>query len=873
MNLANRSSQARDFFAPAIRVMRRLRYPQKFALVGFFVLLPLIFLMSQYLAGINGDIAFAQKEQRGLVYNAPVFNLLEMVQRHGVLSLVTDFQDARDAEQAQIEEVIAQVDRTDREFGVLLEVSDVWASFKTSWESLKADLPTLDAEQIAQRHIALSEHLLSLITRSGNNSNLILDPDLDSYYLMDTVITKLPLGTHYLNEIWLYGMISSIEGSISPEDNARLAILLNVANANLSYNLVGFGYSMEYNPSLASTLNPLLEGYASTLPTLDIILEDEFRLSEQSESTILQVTPDEFIDQMSPLAATNFAFYDSIAEQLNRLIQIRVDGFQAQRDIVTFFTILALLLTVYLLIGFYLAVKETIAHLELASERMVKNEMDGAVILKSQDELAEVAASFNNIASELIRARDQALDASRAKGVFLANMSHELRTPLNAILGFAQLLERDTKLTGEQKENVAVIGRSGEHLLALINNVLEMSKIEAGRITLNENAFDLHRMLKGLQEMMEVRAQAKQLQLIVDMETDIPRFYRGDESKLRQVLINLVGNAIKFTSEGGIAVRVGYANMKLHVEVEDTGEGIADFEMPTLFDAFVQTTSGRKSKQDGTGLGLPLSQQFVHLMGGDISVTSEPGKGSIFKFSADAIPADSADVDVLKKSRRVVGLVPGQSNFKILIVDDKFENRHLLGKLLKSVGFEIAEAENGQEAIQKWETWEPQLIWMDMRMPVMDGYEATKRIKATTRGQATVIIALTASAFEHERNIITSVGCDGFIAKPFREGDIFDAIGKHLGAEFVYEDQQSDEPTPLRDKKPVLTASTLASQSPAWTRALHEAALQGDTEGIYALLNQLPDSEKVIKDSLSEMVKTYRYDLIVDLVEKAEANP
>jgi len=862
------------FFTPAIRVMHRLRYPQKFALVGVLLLLPLLFIMSQYLASINADIAFAERERLGLDYNAPVLGVLQALQRHGVLSLdPTTLQDALNAEQAQLERAISAVDAIDRELGILIEANDDWANFKSEWVRLKNDLPALAGEDSARRHIVLSENLLSLITVVGNNSNLILDPDIDSYYLMDTVITKLPLATHYLNQIGLYGTLSLLEGTVSPENRTRLSILMNLANANLNANRTGFGYSIEYNPSLQAQIDPLLAGYVATGEAIPALVETDLQLSPATGSPPLPMTPSAFFDHVSPLAASNFAFYDGIAGQLETLLQKRIDNFQAQRNFVLLFALVALLLTVYLFVGFYLAVRETISHLELASQRMIKNELDGAVVLNSKDELAEVAVSFNAIASELIRARDQALDASRAKGTFLANMSHELRTPLNAILGFSQLLERDKKLNEDQKENVEVIGRSGEHLLALINNVLEMSKIEAGRIALNEHGFDLHRLLKGLQEMMEVRAQSKQLHLLMDLEPDVPRYYRTDESKLRQVLINLVGNAIKFTHEGGIAVRAGYVNNQLHFEIEDTGDGIAPHEIPTLFEAFVQTASGKQSKSDGTGLGLPLSRQFVRLMGGEITVMSEAGKGSIFKFNVNAALVDASDIEVTKRARRAIGLVPGQISYRILIVDDKFENRHLLGKLLKSVGFEVAEVENGQEAIAKWETWEPHLIWMDMRMPVMDGYEATKRIKATTKGQATVIIALTASVFEHERNIITSIGCDGYVAKPFREADIFDTMTTHLGVQFVYDDQQADETTPLQAKKPALTASTLASQAPEWRGALQVAALQGDAEGIYDLLKQLPDSEKAIKDGLSEMVKTYRFDLVVDLTEQAGATP
>ncbi|MCK4724538.1 MAG: response regulator, partial [Anaerolineales bacterium] len=415
---------------------------------------------------------------------------------------------------------------------------------------------------------------------------------------------------------------------------------------------------------------------------------------------------------------------------------------------------------------------------------------------------------------ELKLAKEAAEDANQAKSVFLANISHELRTPLNAILGFSQLMIRSANIASsemenlnpDQRENIEVINRSGEHLLGLINDVLEMSKIEAGRATLSEDNFDLYRMLEGLEDMFRLRAEDKGLALDCDRDADLPQYLFADEGKLRQIVMNLVGNAIKFTDAGGVVVRtrldlestldaadsLGEGQYMLHVEVEDTGAGIPAEDIELVFDPFVQSDSGQVA-QEGTGLGLSISRQFAHLMGGEISAVSQVNDGSTFTLRVPVIVADDTEIADHLRTSQVISLAPDQPDYRILVVDDKYVNRSLIVKLLSPLGFEVREAANGQEAIDVWESWDPHLIWMDMRMPVMDGYQATRQIKSTTKGQATVIIALTASALEEDRNIILSEGCDDYLRKPFRENVLFAALEKHLGVRFITQEVRVDE--------------------------------------------------------------------------------
>jgi signal transduction histidine kinase/ActR/RegA family two-component response regulator len=499
--------------------------------------------------------------------------------------------------------------------------------------------------------------------------------------------------------------------------------------------------------------------------------------------------------------------------------------------------------------------------------------------VRAQEELREARAAAE-------KARRAAEDANRAKSVFLANMSHELRTPLNAILGFSQLMLResvtgDSGLSAEQRENLEIIGRSGEHLLGLINDVLELSKIEVGRVALHKECFDLRRLLGGLEEMFHLRAADKGLMLIFDRAPDVPQYVRADEGKLRQVLMNLLGNAVKFTAEGGVTLRVGCldlpgtstledsfreGNPRLLFEVEDTGPGIAPEELDAVFDPFKQTASGQKS-HEGTGLGMPISRQFVRLMGGDLTFRSELGVGSLFRFDVQVQLADAADVPTAQPTRRVVGLEPDQPVYRLLVVEDREANRRLLVRLLAPLGFEMREATNGQEGIEVWQRWKPHLIWMDLRMPVMDGHEATQRIKCTTQGQATVVIALTASAFEEDRVMILSEGCDDYVRKPFREQEIFDALTKHLGVRFVYAEDAQPVGVPTESAAGVLTAAALGALPADWVTSLHGAASQLDADLILAMLDQVRDQHAPLCDALEGLVHDFRFDTILALTQ------
>jgi PAS domain S-box-containing protein len=489
---------------------------------------------------------------------------------------------------------------------------------------------------------------------------------------------------------------------------------------------------------------------------------------------------------------------------------------------------------------------------------------------------------------ELRLAKDAAEAANRAKSTFLANMSHELRTPLNVILGFTQIMERENALSDRQRNFITTINRSGEHLLNLINDVLEMSKIEAGRITLTPEPFHLLHLLHNLQEMFQIRADAKRLTLTFDLDPDLPTTVIADQGKLRQVLINLLSNAVKFTEQGEITLQVTLSSIAspppplpsrqsftsvLHFTVMDTGIGIAPEEVEQLFQPFMQTTSGTQMKE-GTGLGLTISRQFVQLMGGDIQLRSVVGQGSTFMFQ---IPITLVDEPVSAPQRhqgRVLGLVPGQPTYRLLIVDDRVDNRNLLTHLLQPLGFDIQTASNGQEAIALWQSWLPHLIWMDMRMPVMDGYDATRHIRALEQAHAandhppTKIIALTASAFEEQRATILAAGCDDLVRKPFREQLIFDKLTEHLGVQFIYTETASLE----RQNIETLRADAFQVMPPEWIQALHRAAIALDDDWLLQLIAEIPPEHAIFADQLRKLISCFDFDAILELIGRGESD-
>jgi len=429
-----------------------------------------------------------------------------------------------------------------------------------------------------------------------------------------------------------------------------------------------------------------------------------------------------------------------------------------------------------------------------------------AAMVRHHEQLEELVQQRT---AELIDARNQSEAANKAKSVFLANMSHELRTPLNAVLGFSNLMRNNAVTSEDQRRTLDIIVRSGEHLLNLINDVLDVARIEAGKIVLEPTAFDMAAMMRDVVDMMRIRTEEKGLELKYDEEPDAPRYVRADAGKIRQVLINLINNAVKYTDRGAVSIRLSVQEAKmtsgqpdasaptaperrmLVVAVEDTGHGIASADQQSIFEPFVQV--GAISLRSGTGLGLTISRQYLELMGGSIEVESTVGGGSCFRASIPVEVVPPVDVAQVKEPRgRVIGIErrsheTAHPEYRILIVEDTPENSLLLRKMLEEVGFQVHEAPNGLAGVEAFQEWHPDFIWMDRFMPVMDGLEAARRIRHLPGGADVKIVGLSASALADQRDETLAAGMDDFVCKPYRPHEIFDCLERHLGVVFMLE--------------------------------------------------------------------------------------
>ncbi len=518
--------------------------------------------------------------------------------------------------------------------------------------------------------------------------------------------------------------------------------------------------------------------------------------------------------------------------------------------------------------------------LERSKAQVALKELNETLEQRIQARTADLELSnqrLRELGLVLEKAKNDAEAANRAKSVFLANMTHELRTPMNAVLGFSRLMQSDKNLTEEQKEVLDIINRSGNHLLSLINQVLDMAKIESGRMVVENTAFDLGSVIRDVIDMMRERAIAKGLNLHVDQGSTFPRTINADAGKLKHILINLLGNAIKYTQKGEVILRLNTQSdvaeepLVLVCEVEDTGIGIAQVDLPRIFDAFVQV--GEMAGQQGTGLGLVITKQYVELMGGHISISSELGKGSLFRVTLPVSRADESQVEVGHNPSvsHVIGLEPGQPPFRVLIVEDQVDSRLLLKRLLVVAGFVVFEAGNGLEAIAAFKQYRPCFIWMDSRMPVMDGITATKTILAMPEAKDVKIAAVTASTYQEERQALLEAGVCDIVYKPYRDEEIFACMAAHLGVRYIYEQGFAARAGPA-EMGLEQVVEKLKSLPPEWLEQMQAAAIELDVERCLEIIEPIKPLQPELAEHLNDLVNQFNFERVLDLIHQCQTS-
>lgn len=502
--------------------------------------------------------------------------------------------------------------------------------------------------------------------------------------------------------------------------------------------------------------------------------------------------------------------------------------------------------------------------------------------LRRHDELGAVVTALETFRHQAIEARrvremeekshrlqlakSAAESANKAKSDFLANMSHELRTPLNAILGYAHLLKRDPTLGERQQKAAKTIDESGSHLLTLINDILDLSKIEAGKFEICLAAVNLRSFMASIADIIRIRAEDKALAFTCELSPLLPGMVLADGKRLRQVLINLLGNAIKFTDQGRVELVVSRvsedeAAARIRFEVRDTGVGMRPEELATIFQPFEQVGEVER-RAGGTGLGLTISQQLVALMGGQLEVTSELGAGSVFAFELALAIDNSVPVEAEESAATVSGY-RGERR-KILVVDDTEVNRAVLEDMLAGLGFAIHHAGNGREALAMAGAERPDLILMDVRMPEMDGLEATRRIRASAPIAATPIVMLSAGATADEQGQSLAAGADAFLPKPITEDALLQTLARHLAVEWIYaEEAQAEALGPAEERTLPLP--------PEEVEQLHRLAQAGNMRAIRGFADALAaqdDKFGAFAQRLRQLAAGFQSQAILDLVER-----
>jgi signal transduction histidine kinase/DNA-binding response OmpR family regulator len=725
--------------------------------------LPLALMMYLWLGELGRRIAFAGRERMGVEYLVALRGLLEPLElARASAGAGTSGAGVR----PDILDAVKRVDDVNHRLGTALGTTVLWPSLRA-----RATHPAVSPTALAAETRQIMLHV-------GDVSGLILDPELDSFYLMDAVVTKLPSLANRLTAVAV-GVLRHADERPLPSDE-RAAVLAALQMAVDERAALDRGHATAFREDAAlRALEPMLERSWMAVDDLARLATAARLAPGGTPSDSGLPTTSNALERHGQAVAAIFAHYDRAATALDQTLVRRIGRLAARRALLLTVAIVAMALVAYLWCAFYVAVRRAVTALESVTGRMLSGDFGDRVPVSGRDELRQVVESFNTVAAQLRGEWQRAETAARAKSEFLALMSHEIRTPMNGILGMTHLL-LGTSLSGEQRQQAETIQDSGEALLAILNDILDFSKMEAGRLELAPVDFDLEQAVTSVVALMRPRAQEKELTLDATMASDVPRYMRGDAGRLRQVLLNLVGNAIKFTDRGGVRVEVAVVGsatggaVPLRLSVVDTGAGIPPETQERLFQEFTQLDTSATRRSGGTGLGLAICRRIVTAMGGQIGVDSAPGRGSTFWFTVSLERAARPPTSAAAHPTPMIGPL------RLLVAEDNPVNQQVALGLLRRDRHDVDVVSNGREAVEAVATRRYDLVLMDVHMPEMDGCEATRAIRALPGVAGTVpIIALSASVMADELRQCLVAGMNGYVAKPINPSALADALHAH----------------------------------------------------------------------------------------------
>ena len=663
-------------------------------------------------------------------------------------------------------------------------------------------------------------------------------------------------------------------------------------------------WNLVYNQSLRET--SLLVAHDETsqiriervnraFKSLKLLFDYAIQVQETSSEQNSAKTYDKFSYSYNLLNQQSLNAFDELSQMERMIINKKLQNRQ-QSDLITIITFTTIpMITILSLLVLFRRTSQSFHNLENGTRILGSGDLTYRIVMKGNDEFVNLSHSFNSMADDLQKVlisrdllqeeKQKAEAANQSKSRFLANISHELKTPLNAILGFSELLRQSPGITAEQFSQINIISRSGEHLLNIINDILDMAKIEAGRENPQIHVFDLHLFITGVFDLFSLQTSEKGISYILDLPSEIPRFISSDERKIRQILINLIGNAIKYTTSGNITVRVrtniqvlqssqkkidsgNCVSSFLIIEVQDSGIGISPDALTRIFEPFERITNDRNTS-DGTGLGLAISSKFAETLGGTLSATSSGrnGEGSTFtlKIPCNPHPEESSRNSVYPIDR--MKIADNKEEYRILIVDDREENRELMASIHKTLGLGTCQVSSGEEAVECFRKWHPHLIWMDILMPGIRGDEALKLIREESDIQP-VIIAITAGSLQDQRTYYLQQGFDGFLSKPYTKPDIVSLLRETLHIEFIndpFEESASQQGTQESDKNIDLSAI-----DPDIKRNLILNAKLRNITHINHLIQRLRDQDPKTADLIQHSADTFNFAEIIDILRGRE---